>query len=287
MKSSFLPLTILSVLVLSIGVSAHAQDISLSVAPSTIVQGDIVMVQVQGVGSDTEIKTITFNGKELPLFTYQGIPTAFVGIRLTQKPGDYIVRAVLGSGQIIEKTVTVEVRQSPEKPLGIPLKLGGDTVTSAKKMVNTLQKDNRSLAKLKTAKSALWTNAFILPLVDAAVTDPYGYVRQTDGYSIAHLGTDFRAATGTPVMAMNVGIVRKAQFYNTYGDTVVIDHGLGLSTLYMHLSKIDVNVGEMVNQGQVIGWSGSTGYATGPHLHVSVHIGGVSVDPMEFLGLFK
>jgi murein DD-endopeptidase MepM/ murein hydrolase activator NlpD len=277
---------ILLVIAFSFAPFAHALEVSLS-APSTVTQGDPVMLQIKGVSNLQDIKKITFNSVVVPVFTYQGIPTAFVGIRLSQKPGNYNVRVILSDDQILNKIVAVEARKNAEKSLGIPSKLGGDTATSAKKMVNTLKKDNKSLAKLKTASSALWAYAFTLPLFDATVTDPYGYVRQTDGYSIAHLGTDFHAATGTPVMAMNRGIVRKAQFYNTYGNTIVIDHGLGLSTLYMHLSKIDVNVGEVVNQGQVIGLSGSTGYATEPHLHISVHIGGVAVDPMEFLALFK
>ncbi|MFA6095419.1 MAG: M23 family metallopeptidase, partial [Candidatus Paceibacterota bacterium] len=69
--------------------------------------------------------------------------------------------------------------------------------------------------------------------------------------------------------------------------TIVVDHGLGLMTFYMHLSKIFVNEGELVLPGQVIGLSGDTGYAERPHLHLTVRIGGVSIDPVRFMGLFK
>ncbi len=286
MRFSPVGLAILPVLFFAVGFPVQAQEISLSIT-STVVQGDPLMLQVQGITNTNDITIVTFNGKPVAVFAYQGIPTAFVGIRLNQKPGSYVLRVVMKGGQMIKKTVTVVLRKSPERPLGIPAKLGGDTAINARNIVHTLEKDSKSLAMLKTAQSTLWTDAFALPLFNATVTDPYGYVRQTDGYSIAHLGTDFYAAMGTPVMAMNTGIVRKAQFYSTYGNTVVIDHGLGLSTLYMHLSKIKVSVGEMVDQAQVIGLSGSTGYATGPHLHVSVHIGGISVDPIAFLNLFK
>ena len=88
-------------------------------------------------------------------------------------------------------------------------------------------------------------------------------------------------------MAMNAGVVSLAREFRVYGKTIVIDHGLGLQSIYMHLSNFKVKAGQQVKKGEPIGLSGSTGYALEPHLHVSVHIGGVSVDPVEFLGLFK
>jgi murein DD-endopeptidase MepM/ murein hydrolase activator NlpD len=106
------------------------------------------------------------------------------------------------------------------------------------------------------------------------------------GYSITHKGTDFRAVEGTPVLAMNRGVVRLVQEGRNYGKTVIIDHGLGLQTFYMHLSKINVKVGELVLSGQIIGLSGMTGYAEAAHLHTTVRIGEVSIDPVRFLGLF-
>ena len=265
---------------------AGAQGISIVVTPGQIMQGEPFMIQIQGDATTTEVKNILFDGAAVNVFTYDAIPTAFVGVPLSKKPGDYTVQAILKNGKTIGKTITIGARPNIEKPLGIPAKLGGDTTASAQNLVSTLTKDNKNLANLKTVHHALWSNAFALPLLGSTtITDPYGYTRQTDGFLIAHLGTDFHAVTGTPVMAMNRGIVRKAQFYATYGNTVVIDHGLGLFTFYMHLSKIKVAVGELVTQGQIIGLTGSTGYADGPHLHISVHIQGVSIDPMKFLNL--
>ena len=86
---------------------------------------------------------------------------------------------------------------------------------------------------------------------------------------------------------MNRGIVRLAKHFRDYGNTVIIDHGLGLMTFYMHLSKIQVNVGELVRQGHMIGLSGQTGYAAQPHLHLTVRINDVSIDPIKFMALFK
>src|SRR5271165_6845676 len=100
-----------------------------------------------------------------------------------------------------------------------------------------------------------------------------------------HRGTDFHAPSGTPVMAANDGevIIAQAMFYE--GNLVVIDHGLQWTTLYMHLSKIEVKVGERVKKGQRIGLSGATGRVTGPHLHLSVRWQGEYVDFVKLLRL--
>jgi murein DD-endopeptidase MepM/ murein hydrolase activator NlpD len=82
-------------------------------------------------------------------------------------------------------------------------------------------------------------------------------------------------------------VVRVARTFQIYGKTVVVDHGFGVMTFYMHLSKIKVNVGELVLPGQLIGFSGETGYAESPHLHITVRINNVSIDPIKFLDLFK
>jgi murein DD-endopeptidase MepM/ murein hydrolase activator NlpD len=88
-------------------------------------------------------------------------------------------------------------------------------------------------------------------------------------------------------MAINRGVVTFAGPLGLYGNTIVLDHGFGLESFYMHLSEIDVKQGEMVQRDQVIGASGETGYAEGPHLHLTVRVGGISIDPMVFLGFFQ
>jgi murein DD-endopeptidase MepM/ murein hydrolase activator NlpD len=262
-----------------------ADDVSVSLTPASIVQGEPLMVQIHQTPV-SRIKDAVFNGTKLNVFLYKGKPTAFIATALELKGGAYPLRITLKDGSVIEKTVVVGVRPRVQKSLGIPEKLGGNTPASAKKLVSTLQKDNASLTNLKTQDHVLWTEGFALPLKGAKVTDTFGYERDTIGYEIAHKGTDFRAVTGTPVLAMNRGVVRVAKTFSTYGKTVVIDHGLGLFTFYMHLSKIPVAAGQLVKKGQLIGASGETGYATGPHLHITVRMGNTSVDPEKFLAFF-
>jgi murein DD-endopeptidase MepM/ murein hydrolase activator NlpD len=115
------------------------------------------------------------------------------------------------------------------------------------------------------------------------LTDEYGYSRKTGAYTISHKGTDYRAKIGDDVMAISDGKVVLAEEFPTYGKSVVVDHGYGLQSLYMHLSEIRVRVGEDVVKGQVIASSGESGYAEFPHLHLSVRINGTSIDPYFFI----
>jgi len=260
---------------------------SISVFPEHIIQGEPIRISIESVASLREIKNIKFNGKTLGVFMYKNYPTAIYGADLNIKPGEYRITAELSGGTILEKIITIEKREKIEAPLGIPEKLGGNTPQSQTRLVNTLAEENKSLLGLRTGTKAFWTEKFRFPVSNPIVTDEYGYSRKTGEYSIAHKGADFRAKEGTKVLAMNRGVVRLTREYRNYGKTVIVDHGLGLQTFYMHLSKINVNVGELVKPGQVIGLSGQTGYASEPHLHLTVRIDDISIDPIKFLELFK
>jgi murein DD-endopeptidase MepM/ murein hydrolase activator NlpD len=218
---------------------------------------------------------------------YQSSPTVFIGIALNKKPGTYLLKATLSSGAILKRNIVVLAREKVEAPLGIPAQLGGNTPAAEQNVVDSLVAGNKVLDGLISAQRQLWTGQFEFPVADPLVTDPYGYIRQTGSYQIAHKGVDFKAPPGTPVMAVNAGVVILATDLGIYGNTIIVDHGLGIMSFYMHLSKIGVAKGQAVLRRQVIGESGETGYAEGPHLHLTVRIGGVSIDPMVFFGFFK
>jgi len=131
----------------------------------------------------------------------------------------------------------------------------------------------------------LWSGNFETP-VDSRTTGEFG-ARRTFNRKVqsVHQGLDFRAETGTPVGAMNSGVVILAREMFYEGGFVVIDHGQGLSTLYMHLSEINVREGASVEKRQIIGLSGGTGRATAPHLHVGVRWQGIYLDPAVLLTL--
>ncbi|MGA9063603.1 MAG: M23 family metallopeptidase [Terracidiphilus sp.] len=136
-----------------------------------------------------------------------------------------------------------------------------------------------------SAPEPLWSGDFRAP-VHAAPTDPFGTRRTFNGeLASIHKGMDFRAPMGTPVRAGNSGVVVLARPLYYEGNCVVIDHGLGLFTISMHLSRIDVHEGQHVSQGQRIGLSGATGRVTGPHLHWAVRWQNAYLDPAKLLRL--
>ena len=128
-----------------------------------------------------------------------------------------------------------------------------------------------------------WDGNFAAP-VQAETSDVYGSQRIFNGVAQRpHWGLDYRVHTGTPVAAMNAGTILLARFLYFEGNCVVIDHGQGLLTLYFHLSEIKVKEGDPVKRGEIIGLSGGTGRATGPHLHVGVRWEGINLDPARLL----
>jgi murein DD-endopeptidase MepM/ murein hydrolase activator NlpD len=130
-----------------------------------------------------------------------------------------------------------------------------------------------------------WSGQFTTP-ADASISDVFGSERIFNGKtSSPHLGLDFRVPSGTPVAAMNDGTVLLARPLYFEGNFVVLDHGQGLLSLYLHLSEFKVKEGERVKRGEVIGLSGGTGRATGPHLHVAIRWQGTYLDPASLLRL--
>ncbi len=129
----------------------------------------------------------------------------------------------------------------------------------------------------------LWSGGFAPPIPNTA-SDGFGTKRVFNGkLQSQHQGLDFHAATGTPVHATNRGKVILARSLFFEGNCVIVDHGEGLVTIYMHLSEFKVKEGELVERGQVVGLSGATGRATGPHLHMGVRWQGVYLDPAILL----
>jgi murein DD-endopeptidase MepM/ murein hydrolase activator NlpD len=130
-----------------------------------------------------------------------------------------------------------------------------------------------------------WSGEF-LPPVRAAVSDVFGTARVFNGETQSlHQGLDYGVPSATPVAALNNGTVLLARPLFFEGNCVVLNHGQGLLTLYMHLSKMEVKEGDHVERGQEIALSGGTGRATGPHLHVAVRWEGIYLNPATLLSL--
>jgi murein DD-endopeptidase MepM/ murein hydrolase activator NlpD len=293
MKAHYLA-TLLCILILgvfAIGTRETEAKVTVSFEPEKVIQGQPLQISVKGKRSG-ETVVVTFASSSVPMTEYSGKLVGFVPIDIAKKTGMYDVKVVLKdsknrTNQTLNRQVQVIAREKYEAPLGIPQKLGGNTSAAQKQLVDTLAIENQSLLNLGTQNKAAWKKAFIYPVKNPVVTDPYGYSRLTGAYTITHKGTDFRAPEGTEVIAVNDGEVKLAQLGRNYGNTLVIDHGNGVQSFYMHLSRMDVKVGNKVKRGEVIGLSGKTGYAEAAHLHFTLRINETSIDPEVFLGFFK
>jgi murein DD-endopeptidase MepM/ murein hydrolase activator NlpD len=264
--------------------------------PARLVNGTPVLFRVT---TPTPLYTLSGNwlGHEIA-FSYDASHKswfALAGVSLETKPGIYPLElhAEISSGRLneqsaqqtitFEKKIQVEHQRYPRVLLKVP---GRYTAPSPEDQ-HEIEQDKKTKAEVfKTVSPEReWTGSFAPP-VDAAISDVFGVERVFNGsVQSTHQGLDFRVPGGTSVAAVNSGRVILAQPLFFEGNCVVIDHGQGLLTLYLHLSKFLVKEGDDVSKGQAIAVSGGTGRATGPHLHLAVRWQGVYLDPQVLLKL--
>lgn len=123
-----------------------------------------------------------------------------------------------------------------------------------------------------------------MPLERALLTSDYGMrTHPVLGGRRSHKGVDLAAPSGTPVYATADGVVERADWFSSYGLFIRVEHGAELETRYAHLSRLAVSAGDRVSKGDLIGYVGSTGRSTGPHLHYEVRVGGEAVNPMPYM----
>lgn len=245
---------------------------------------ELIRVNVAGAstveGESFGRKLQFFRGRESNVW----IALAGVDVEAPEGPSIWQIVAHTANGAI-DLSQTVEIH-SPHYRTG-SLKVAPGFVEPAPEALARIQEE----VKLKeevfatSAQNPLWTASFRAP-VSALPTDSFGTRRMFNGkLASIHKGMDFRAPVGTPVRAASSGTVVLAQPLYYEGNCVVLDHGLGLYTLSMHLSRIDVSVGQSVNTGDRLGLSGATGRVTGPHLHWAVRWQGAYLDPAKMLRL--
>jgi murein DD-endopeptidase MepM/ murein hydrolase activator NlpD len=189
--------------------------------------------------------------------------------------------------RFIERVVPEIIEHSPELKMTAPaagamlpafLKINGE--------LRTLNTRQIAAFAAKTSAARLWDGPFVQlgnSQVEASFADHRTYVYQ--GKEVdqqVHLGFDLAVTSRIAIVAANSGTVLNASWLGIYGNCVVLDHGMGVQSLYGHLSSFDVNVGDKVTRGQTIGRSGMTGLAGGDHLHFTMLVGGRMVNPVEW-----
>ncbi len=212
---------------------------------------------------------------------------ALAGASLETKAGSYPIQlhgqTAVGLAVSFEKKVSVARQRYPRVLLKVPGKYTAPSPEEQREI--ELDKKTKEEVFKTVSPEREWQGSFAAP-VKAEISDLFGVQRVFNGsVQSTHQGLDFRAPTGTPVAAVNRGQVLFAGPLFMEGNFVVIDHGQGLLSLYLHLSKFLVKAGDTVEKGQQIGLSGGTGRATGPHLHLAVRWQGVYLNPQTLLAL--
>ncbi|MDI9325456.1 MAG: M23 family metallopeptidase [Alphaproteobacteria bacterium] len=254
-------------------------------------QGETLLVRFDDTVRINHIAkvTLTFNEKSTPLrvITIHKRPAILIPFDLNETPGTRILHATFWNRKETHVSFTLAARYKPVYHFNIPTTLGGNTVQAKNTLITTLAKDNLLLSTLPSNPSPYWKDAFRYPTDVPIITDTFGYGRNIVGQVLSHKGVDFRARIGTPIVSIHHGTVIYTGTFRNYGTTVVVDHGGGVQSLYLHLSSIKTPVHTKVKKGDVIGFSGNTGYSFAPHLHLSIKVRGLSIDPIQFIHLWK
>ncbi len=213
---------------------------------------------------------------------------ALLPISYYEKPADKMVKiSYKKNGSSKSESFSVKIKQGDYKKEKI--QVTKSKVNPNKKHSKRISKEYHEAMKIygTSTKENYLSTQFILPL-DSFITSAFGKARiYNDTLKGYHSGTDFRAKVGTPIAATNDGVIvlAKDRFYA--GGTVLIDHGQGIYSCYYHMSKFDVKVSQKIKKGDIIGLSGKSGRVTGPHLHFGFRVGGVQVDPLQFMELMN
>lgn len=249
--------------------------------------GGVAWMMVRGA-ADGAVLEGSVGGRPLQFFPYGGGHAALVGFDLDTKPGPLVWQlAAMPPGQAPLKAqgrVHVERRDFPVQRLSLPTGMV-DLDAETERRALTEGQRLRTLYQTSTPER-LWRGRFVRPVGGTEPGSGFGFRRIINGQPRSpHAGLDYAAAAGAPVVAANDGRVALVAEYFFPGRLVVLDHGLGLYTLYFHLDEIEVRDGDRVTRGQPIGTVGATGRATGPHLHFGVQLGTARIDPTALLEL--
>lgn len=231
---------------------------------------------------------IRWQEKTIPYVRLGNEWVTVVGVDLDMKPGTYTgdVR-VTKNGIVDHRSVTLTVK-AVKFPLE-HLQVADEFVALSPENTEIALREAKELDEIHNTISggALWQEPFVVPIPGGAGSN-FGKRRVFNGESRnPHAGADLKATTGTPVRAANKGRVVLAKYLFFTGNTVIVDHGLGIYTLYAHLSRIDAAKDSMVERAQVIGLAGATGRVTGPHLHWGAKVQNARVDPFSLINLGK
>ena len=262
--------------VILIGLTERAGAEEFSFRPETVYQGDALQLHGESGAAKARLNRITIS-----LFKEaNGSAFGLMPIGVEAEPGEYKLEFLDTAGSVIH-TLTVDVKDAhfPKQDI---------VISQALSQLRATTEEARTVRAFLAIASPTryWTTLF-QPPVPGCVNSPFGASRLHNGKPTGdyHGGVDQRGAKGSPIHAATGGTVRIVRMFRLRGGTVAIDHGQGLETIYMHMSRFAVRQGQRVRAGAIIGYVGSTGRATGPHLHWSLYANGRPVNPNRWVKL--
>lgn len=252
--------------------------------PPRLAVGQVGLLSITDSG-DLRVRG-SFMGRTVNFQKSGSLLRALLPVDLFSSPGTYSLNLSfeqVANGILHSEEIIVEV-----EPYSFPvegLKLPEHMVTLPPEIQERVESEKKQIESVLSAarREEFWTGGFVKP-VDGQVSGLFGSRRIMNGKERSrHLGIDIRASEGHPVFSSNKGrIALTGDFYLT-GKTVVVDHGHEVFTIYCHLSKVLVRVGEDIARGEILGEVGSTGRSTGPHLHWGARVCGARIDPLSLV----
>lgn len=255
-------------------VSVTALGKEFIVTPLSPRQGDVIRVTAPPPAATAKMGDLT-----IPLFHQPtGDRLGLMPVSAIAKPGAYTLKVLDQAGALLH-TVPVRVRSGGFPTQNVRLRPEVQALQASPDEMATV-----SAFRKTVSPERLWDEPLLRP-IDGCMSSPYGVQRLHNGKPTGryHGGLDQSAPEGTPVRAIADGVVRVVREFNVHGHTVGVDHGQGLSSLYLHLSRFNSYEGATVRKGDVIGYVGSTGRSTAPHLHWNLYANGVAVNPSKWV----
>jgi murein DD-endopeptidase MepM/ murein hydrolase activator NlpD len=272
------------------GASACTAGTALRLSAPEASQGSLLLIEVKSAKPLAEVQG-DWSGRSVPFWREvrsSAQRKGLLGIDLEKASGEYELKVTgqTASGEKINCSAKVKVRKgrfATEK-----LQVGKQFVEPSPEQIKRADEERQKLRDIfdRVTPERLWDGQFRIPLDGVTTGTNFGRRRILNGNpGSPHGGVDLPGMTGTPVHAAQGGRVVLAEELFFAGNTVVVDHGLGIYTLYGHLSEIDAKVGDDVEAGAVLGKIGATGRVTGPHLHWGLTVERARVNPLELVRL--
>jgi murein DD-endopeptidase MepM/ murein hydrolase activator NlpD len=272
------------------GTCTAGTTLSLSAPESS--QGSMLLIRLKSTKNLAEVQG-EWDGRSVPLWSEMDSENqrkGLLAVDLEKTPGEYELKMTgqTAGGDKLSCSAMVEVRKglfATEK-----LQVGKQFVEPSPEQIKRADEERQKLRDIfeRATPERLWDGKFRIPLDGVTTGSNFGRRRILNGNpGSPHGGADLPGATGTPVHAAQRGRVVLAEELFFAGNTVVVDHGLGIYTFYGHLSQIDAKVGDTVETGAVLGKVGATGRVTGPHLHWGLTVGRARVNPLQIVKLLE